>query len=95
VIFQPSAHRPRWPICSKYCTDRGGGASASSNVAAIDAPCTGICGTPFHASGTAAPVADRIVGAMSTAWQNCRRTSPRAAKPFGQCTTSGSRTPPP
>ena len=34
------------------------------------------------------------VGTMSMAWTYWSRTSPRAAMPAGQCTMSGSATPP-
>ena len=41
------------------------------------------------------PTTSSRVGTRSLAWQNCCRSSPRAAMPFGQDITSGSRMPPP
>ena len=57
-------------------------------------PCSGICCTPCTNVGAGRSAASRIVGATSITWQNCERTSPRAAKPLGQWTIVPLRVPP-
>ena len=57
-------------------------------------PWCGICCTPCTNVGAGRPAASSTVGAMSMTWQNCERSSPRAAKPFGQCTIVPLRVPP-
>ena len=44
--------------------------------------------------GAPTPVTARTVGATSMAWVYWRLSSPRAVIPAGQCTISGSATPP-
>ena len=57
-------------------------------------PCSGICCTPWTKVGAGRPAASSTVAAMSITWLNCARTSPRAVKPFGQCTIVPLRVPP-
>ena len=95
TAFQPSCQRPRWPNISKYCGFARCGALAFSMLAAKLAPSSGCCGTPAITSGALRPIRSSSVGTMSLAWQNWWRSSPRAAMPFGQHITSGSRMPPP
>ena len=57
-------------------------------------PSIGCCSIPLTTVGWGMPAASRIVGLTSITWWNWERTSPRAAKPLGQCTIVPFRTPP-
>jgi hypothetical protein len=94
VAFHFPCTIARDPSISKYCVSRGDGASASANVGTRLAPCTGCWPMPSTTVGQGIPAASSTVADRSTAWQNCGRTSPCAAMPFGQCTISGVRMPP-
>jgi hypothetical protein len=86
---------PRDPSTSKNCTRLAVGASGEENVGSSEVPSTGNWSTPLIVAGGETPTADRIVGQRSFTWWNCRRTAPPSVIRCGQCTTSGSRTPPP
>ena len=57
-------------------------------------PCSGSCCTPWTLVGSGSPATSRTVGARSMTWWNWERSSPRAWKPFGQCTIVPLRVPP-
>ena len=57
-------------------------------------PSIGRCGIPSTTAGSGSPAASSTVGATSITWWNWERTSPRDAKPPGQCTMVPLRVPP-
>ena len=85
---------PRLQNISKYCVVCRSSAPASSNVYAIETPCSGCCWTPLTLSGSGSCATSSTVAATSITWWNCERISPFALMPPGQCTIVPLRVPP-